>query len=49
VRVLHASSGVIEGHLAAPVPDGPGGWIVLDVNGQLRAIPLAQVGQLWLL
>jgi endonuclease/exonuclease/phosphatase family metal-dependent hydrolase len=36
----------IEGRLAAPVPEGPGGWIVIEVSGKVHAYPLAQVTSL---
>ena len=49
VRVLRVGNTPIDGRLLAPVPDGPGGWIVLEVNGQVHAIPLAMTAQLVLL
>ncbi len=42
IRVL-ATNKLHEGRLLRDVPQGPGGWVVLDVNGQTVAVPWSQV------
>jgi endonuclease/exonuclease/phosphatase family metal-dependent hydrolase len=49
VRVLQLANGVVEGRLLAPLPEGAHGWIVLDRDGEVRAIPIANVSSITLL
>jgi endonuclease/exonuclease/phosphatase family metal-dependent hydrolase len=42
--VLHVQDGPdLQGVLAAPLPEGPGGWIALEIHGELRAVPRERV------
>ena len=43
IRLTDLAGQVYEGSLVQPLPDGPGGWIVVEVRGETTAIPLAQV------
>lgn len=42
--VVHSAAGLITtGRLVSPLPEGPGGWIVLDTRDGRRAIPWGAV------
>ena len=43
IRVTDLAGQVYEGSLVQSLPDGPGGWIVVDARGATTAIPMAQV------
>ncbi|HEX5052789.1 MAG TPA: endonuclease/exonuclease/phosphatase family protein [Planctomycetota bacterium] len=46
VRVTTTVSGMLEGHLFATLPEGPGGWVVIEADGRVRAVPYPQVTSL---
>ena len=43
LRVVDIAGQSYEGSLVRKLPDGPGGWIVLDIRGTTTAIPFEQV------
>ena len=43
IRVTDLGGQAYEGSLVQSLPDGPGGWIVVEVRGATYAIPMAQV------
>jgi endonuclease/exonuclease/phosphatase family metal-dependent hydrolase len=43
MRVTDLGGQIFEGNLVQTLPDGPGGWVVLDVRGSTTAIPMLQV------
>ena len=43
LTVYAVGNSVTTGRLAKPIPDGPGGWIVLDTGNAYRAIPFDRV------
>lgn len=45
LQITTLDNRTLEGKLAAALPEGPGGWLVLDVRGELHAVPLVQVAR----
>jgi hypothetical protein len=43
MRVIDLGGQTWEGNLVQTLPDGPGGWVVLDIRGSTTAIPMLQV------
>src|SRR5262245_37193771 len=43
IRVTILAGQTFEGSLLQPLPDGPGGWIVLAISSATTAIPMPQV------
>ncbi|MEO6596491.1 MAG: endonuclease/exonuclease/phosphatase family protein [Planctomycetota bacterium] len=49
VRILTTANGVFTGRLMALLPEGPGGWIVVESAGRVTAVPFPLVASLSLL
>ncbi len=43
VRMITMANATYEGRLLRPIPDGPGGWIAIEKDGAVFAVPLQQV------
>lgn len=43
VRVVTTTNATFEGRLLRPIPDGPGGWVAIEDDGAVFAVPMQQV------
>lgn len=46
LQITTLDNRTFEGKLAAALPEGPGGWLVVDVRGEVHAVPLVQVARI---